>query len=276
MSTSNSKVETHTNQTFNLQTYLCSKDGDEWLQEVKVEDANNKSFRYYAPPVAWEDINRHDNSAFGDFIFDVTIRMKNKNNESKSNNIRYVLRPENMTDPISLRSTKSVNIPIGNYSGNKLQNIKLIDLLSKQDLLKDIGLNCKLSGSLYEPLLDEPAHCLPDINCICGELLQPITANRAYSDRNTYCDVCKDNKPIPPNNIVYHCPKGRLDKMHANGYDICQRCIGLQIRTFIDTNDNTNTNNTNNINKEKDNDIKMNDDKEKKYGKGGMMFSVGC
>ena len=64
------------NNTFNLQQYLSSKEGDEWLSDVKVQDANKQFFRYYAPPVSWEDIQRHDQSAFGDFIFDVTMRIK--------------------------------------------------------------------------------------------------------------------------------------------------------------------------------------------------------
>ena len=321
------------NNTFNLQEYLSSKDGDEWLADVKVHDANKQFFRYYAPPVAWEDIQRHDQSAFGDFIFDVTMRIKNteqsnnkKNSKQKvcsflqnknpctfkvfnphypcsetdklqNNSIRYVLRPQNMTDPISLQSTKDINIPIGNYNGDKLKNVRLIDLLSKPNLLKDIGLNCKLSGSLYEPLLDEPPHCLPDIKCICGESMKRLSINDAYNGKNVYCDICNDKKPLNNiANVVYHCPNGKQAKVHQNGYDICQQCVGLQIRTFIETkqqkpvnkNNNNNSDTTDNQ-KDKDQDIKMNDndnksiannndkqDKTDKYGKGGMMFSVGC
>eukprot|EP01084_Bolivina_argentea_P042306 78024_1 len=154
---------------FNLQQYLTSKEGYEWLNTVKVTDTNGKSFRYYAPSVQWEDIHRNNNSSIGDFIFDVTIKMKNaKNSDTNKQQIRYVLRPENMTDPIALQSTQQINIPIGNYKGNKLKNVKLIDLLSKKHLLQQIGVNCDISGSLYEPLIDEPAHYLPDIECICG------------------------------------------------------------------------------------------------------------
>eukprot|EP01083_Nonionella_stella_P187491 689107_1 len=78
---------------FNLQEYLCSKDGDKWLSEVKVNDQKGTSFRYYAPPVAWEDINRHENKSIGDFIFDVTIKIKPNNKTGtklsphKANNI---------------------------------------------------------------------------------------------------------------------------------------------------------------------------------------------
>eukprot|EP00484_Ammonia_sp_Unknown_P014313 CAMPEP_0197058504 /NCGR_PEP_ID=MMETSP1384-20130603/108588_1 /TAXON_ID=29189 /ORGANISM="Ammonia sp." /LENGTH=50 /DNA_ID=CAMNT_0042493281 /DNA_START=44 /DNA_END=192 /DNA_ORIENTATION=- len=50
-----------------------------------------------------------------------------------------------MTDPISIQSTKLINIPIGNYNGDKLKNARLIDLLSKEDLLKQVGLECTLS-----------------------------------------------------------------------------------------------------------------------------------
>ena len=46
----------------------------------------------------------------------------NKKNPRSTQNIRYVLRPQNMTDPISLQSTKDINIPIGNYNGDKLKN----------------------------------------------------------------------------------------------------------------------------------------------------------
>ena len=67
---------------FDLQKYICSKEGDEWLREVKVHDSNNKFFRYYAPSVAWEDIDRHNQSAFGDFIFDVTIKIKQNSNNN--------------------------------------------------------------------------------------------------------------------------------------------------------------------------------------------------
>ncbi len=68
-------LNAETTSEFNLQRYLSSKQGDEWLQNVKVKDENNNSFRYYAPPVSWEDINRHNNSTYGDFIFDVTMNM---------------------------------------------------------------------------------------------------------------------------------------------------------------------------------------------------------
>ena len=68
----------------------------------------------------------------------------------------------------------------------------MIDVLSKPKLLKDIGLDCKLSGSLYEPLLDEPAHCLPDISCICGESMPRLSVKDAYKGINVYCDICND------------------------------------------------------------------------------------
>ena len=77
-----------TNATFNLQEYLSSKTGDEWLSEVKVQDENDKYFRYYAPPVAWEDINRHDQSSSGDFIFDVTMRIKNDDSDNSGQNTK--------------------------------------------------------------------------------------------------------------------------------------------------------------------------------------------
>eukprot|EP01084_Bolivina_argentea_P273987 466847_1 len=154
--TDSNKQEEHEECSFNLQEYLSSNRGDEWLQKVQVTDPNNKSFRYYAPPVSWEDIDRHNNSSYGDFIFDVTMKINDNNNSNSNSNIRYVLRPENMTDPISLKSAQSINIPIGNYKNDKLRNTKLIDLLSNENLLKEIGVNCKLEGSLYEPLIDEP------------------------------------------------------------------------------------------------------------------------
>ena len=79
MTTENNK---HSKVAFNLQEYLSSKTGDEWLSKVKVQDGNDKYFRYYAPPVAWEDIDRHDQSSSGDFIFDVTMRIKNDDDNS--------------------------------------------------------------------------------------------------------------------------------------------------------------------------------------------------
>eukprot|EP01084_Bolivina_argentea_P168630 292397_1 len=222
--------------TFNLQQYLTSNEGNDWLKKVTVKDSNNKSFRYYAPSVCWEDINRHNNSSYGDFIFDVTINMQSSLQKHINNSIRYALRPQNMTDPIAPQSTAKINIPIGNYNGNKLHNIKLIDLLSDENLLKQVGLNCKISGSLYEPLIDEPAHCLPDIQCICGQSLIKTTVKKSYPNINAYCiqcDVCKNKLE---RNIIFHCPDYKHGEDH---YDICETCVGLQIRNFIETdNDN--------------------------------------
>eukprot|EP01084_Bolivina_argentea_P196007 336097_1 len=139
---------------FNLQEYLSSKEGDEWLEKVEVKDLNNNSFRYYAPPVSWEDINRHNNCSYGDFIFDVTININDiqtyNSMTTNQNTIRYALRPQNMKDPIALQSTQEINLPIGNYNNNKLRNVKLIDILSNENLLKEIGIDCTLHSSLYE------------------------------------------------------------------------------------------------------------------------------
>eukprot|EP01083_Nonionella_stella_P311910 1113702_1 len=251
---------------FKLQEYLCSTQGNDWLKNVTVHDSNDHSFRYSAPPVAWEDIHRTNNSAFGDFIFDVTLRINDKSNSNKtSKTIRHVLRPQNMKDPISLLSTKQINTPIGNYMGDKLHNVRLIHLLSKPALLRQIGLDCRLSGSLYEPLVDEPACSLPDIQCICGQSLSRVNVTHAsHTDSaGVGCDVCGDRQQST--GIIYRCTSQKAQNQHENGYNICEQCVGLQLRTFIDTDHDQD-------------DIKMADKKQKecKYGKGGMMFSVGC
>eukprot|EP01083_Nonionella_stella_P084882 235075_1 len=263
--------------TFNLQEYLCSKDGDQWLSEVKVDDHQGTSFRYYAPPVAWEDINRHQHKSTGDFIFDVTIKMKSNHddiNQHKSKRIRYVLRPQNMKDPIALQSTQAINLPIGNYLGNKLKNHKLIDVLSQEKLLKAIGVNCKLSGSLYEPLLDETDDCLPDITCICGQSMVRSTPTESYPNAwklycklNIKCDVCEQYKG--DSGVIYHCPLNNKHAKHPTGWDICEQCVGLQLRTFIQApkEEQKSSNTTTTSQKQNKND---------KYSAGGMMFSVGC
>eukprot|EP01084_Bolivina_argentea_P022576 41964_1 len=219
---------------FNLQEYLSSNTGEEWLQKIQVKDSNNNSFRYYAPSCAWEDIHRHDNSSSGDFIFDVTMNIKD--DPSNKNNIRYALRPQNMTDPISLQSTQEINIPIGNYNGNPLRNVPLIDLLSNENLLKQIGIDCTLDSSLYEPLIDEPAQYLPDIECICGQPLNKI--NELNS--KIKCNVCSEVK----NTVFYQCPLKQHEK-HGNskGYNICNSCVGLQLRSFIEPTDSNSNNN---------------------------------
>eukprot|EP01083_Nonionella_stella_P187489 689103_1 len=260
--------------TFDLQEYLCGKDGDQWLSNVKVKQTNSdgsngaKEFRYYAPPVAWEDINRHENQSSGDFIFDVTIKMTS-DNQNKSRRLRYVLRPQNMKDPIALQSTQSINLPIGNYEGEKLKNHKLIQVLSQEKLLHKIGLKCKLSGSLYEPLLDEPAHCLPDITCICGHTMQRTTPREAYPkarhNLNIKCDVCEEYKG--DSGVIYHCPLNNNHPKHPKGWDICEPCVGLQLRTFIEAPKEEQKSTDSTEQKQNKND---------KYSAGGMMFSVGC
>ena len=68
---------------------------------------------------------------------------------SNTKTFRYVLRPENMKDPVSLQSTQAINVPVGNLKGEKLKNVQLIQLLSSQRLLKEIGVDCRIDSSLY-------------------------------------------------------------------------------------------------------------------------------
>ena len=75
--------------TFDLKAFLRAKDGTEWLKQVQVQDSNQKSFSYYAPQVAWEDIHRNNGSAVGDFIFDVTMNIKDKASADE-HNVRYL------------------------------------------------------------------------------------------------------------------------------------------------------------------------------------------
>ena len=63
---------------FELEPFLRANDGKEWLNKVKVKDSNQTYFSYYAPRVAWEDIHRNSGSATGDFIFDVTMNIKDE------------------------------------------------------------------------------------------------------------------------------------------------------------------------------------------------------
>eukprot|EP01084_Bolivina_argentea_P070718 128597_1 len=138
----------------------------------------------------------------------------------QNNSIRYALRPQNMKDPITAQSVAKINVPIGNYKGNKLHNVKLIHLLSDEKLLKNIGIDCKLSATLYEPLIDEPAHCLPDIKCICGQSLIKTTPKQSYSHMAFYgnfiqCDICKDK-------LYFFSENGALDwKISLNGCNEC-------------------------------------------------------
>ena len=76
---------TGSSNTFDLQQFLRSKDGKEWLQSVQVQDSNQKSFSYYAPSVAWEDIHRTNGSSMGDFIFDVTMSIKDNTSNNAQN-----------------------------------------------------------------------------------------------------------------------------------------------------------------------------------------------
>ena len=169
-----------------------------------------------------------------------------------------------MSDPISVQSTQSINVPVGNFEGKKLRNVRMTDLLSQPQLLKEIGLDCKLSGSLYEPLVDEPAHCLPDIICLCGAPMERNDAATAYEVSGVQCDVCGDRKS---SGVVFHCPKGKSYDVHLESYDLCEQCAGLQLRSFFESTEQ----------KEAPPSSEVKDAKSKKFGKGGgMMLSVGC
>ena len=212
------------------------------------------------------------------------------------------------TDPISLKSTQRVNIPVGNLTNEPLRNVKLIDLLSSPQLLSDIGVACKLKGSLYNPLIDEPAHCLPDIECICNASMVRVDADEVkdvdvgrsvkvqelrrssrkaslraseknakimtnetsravlerrqgewWKDTVIRCDVCADK--IKAGSLFY-CPN-KSSSVHPEGHCLCTSCVGLQI---IESSDRKSA--------QKRSACKQSN--QDKWGKGGMMFSVGC
>ena len=143
-----------------------------------------------------------------------------------------------MKDPISVQSTQAINIPVGNFKGDKLRNVQLIELLSNEKLLNEIGVDCRVSSSLYEPLIDEPAHLLPDIHCICGQSMTRVHSSEAYqNDGAVWCDACSSNdRKQRIEGVAYHCPKQRCAE-HKDGWDLCEKCAGLQIRTFFERKD---------------------------------------
>ena len=36
------------------------------------------------------------------------------------------------------------------------------------------------------------------------------------------CDICSN--PVNNNDIIYHCPKTRINDTHPNGFDVCLKC----------------------------------------------------
>lgn len=134
--------------TFSFPRWLLERGGKEWIEEVYVKTMNQK-IAYGVVPVTWEDVDRKAKSCYGAMIFDVAIRLK------KTKEIRYVIRPDNVSDVVQPRAASAMTLPIGQVVSKPLHAVTLKDLLSKTEFLKECGLNCEIKGGLYEPLMDE-------------------------------------------------------------------------------------------------------------------------
>ena len=65
--------------------------------------------------------------------------------------------------------------------------------------------------------------------CICGKELKKYQVQYAYNGNGVRCNGCSKSCK-DKHELIYHCPDGKNNYKHSNGYDLCLECGEKQLQ----------------------------------------------